>query len=141
MENFGIYLNYSYVDSNLKEFSPTGNPLPLSGLAKNTGAIDLWYSAGRFEVRLGYKYHSPYTIIYGWNETALSRLDSEGIVDFSCGWQMTDYLGLKLQLGNLTNEKLRAYIDNQPNRLANKDGAGGYQSFGRRYALEATVRF
>jgi len=141
MENFGIYSNYSYVDSNLKEFSPINNPLPLSGLAKNTGAVDLWYSAGRFEARLGYKYHSPYTIIYGWNETALSRLDSEGIVDFSCGWQATDDLGLKLQLGNLTNEKLRAYIDNQPNRLANKDGAGGYQSFGRRYALEATVRF
>jgi len=141
LENFGVYSNYSYVDSNLEEFSPANNPLPLSGLAKNTGTLDLWYSSGPFEARIGYKYHSPYTIIYGWNEAALSRLESEGIFDFSAGWQVTDWFGLKFQLGNLTNEKLRAYFDNKPNRLANKDATGGYQSFGRRYALEATFRF
>jgi TonB-dependent receptor len=141
LENFGIYSNYSYVQSNLKEFSPTDNPLVLSGLAKSTATIDLWYNTGKFEVRLGYKYHSPYTIIYGWNESALSRLESEGIFDLSSYWQVNDVLSLKLQLGNLTNEKLRAYFDNKPNRLANKDATGGYQAFGRRLALEATVAF
>ena len=141
LENFGIYSNYSFVDSDLHEFSPEADPLPLSGLAEHTAAVDLWYSTGTFEARLGYKYHSPYTIIYGWSSSALSRLQSEEILDFSTSWQVTDMLGLKLQIGNLTNEKLRAYFDNQPNRLANKDATGGYQSFGRRYALEATVRF
>jgi iron complex outermembrane receptor protein len=75
------------------------------------------------------------------SSSALSRLKSEEILDFSTSWQVTDMFGLKLQIGNLTKEKLRAYFDNQPNRLANKDATGGYQSFGRRYALEATVRF
>ncbi|MFM2287340.1 MAG: hypothetical protein RL684_483 [Pseudomonadota bacterium] len=140
LENFGVYSNYSYVSSNLQEFSPAANPLPLSGLAKDTAAVDLWYSNRKVELRLGYKYHSPYTIIYGWNETALSRLESERILDFSAGWQATESFGLKLQVGNLTNEKLRAYFDNQPNRLANKDATGGYQAFGRRYALELTYR-
>lgn len=141
LENFGIYSNYSYVDSNLHEFSPANNPLPLNGLAKHTAALDLWYSNGKFETRVGYKYHSPYTIIYGWNESAMSRLESEKILDFTSSWQATDFLGFKLQIGNLNNEKLRAYFDNKPNRLANKDATGGYQSFGRRYSLETTVKF
>jgi len=141
LENFGVYSNYSYVQSNLKEFSPADNPLVLSGLAKSTATIDLWYNIGKFEIRLGYKYHTPYTIIYGWNESALSRLESEGIFDLSSNWQVNEWLSLKAQLGNLTNEKLRAYFDNKVGRLANKDATGGYQSFGRRFAVEATVAF
>lgn len=141
LDNFGVYSNYAYVDSDLKEFVPADDPLPLSGLAKNTGALDLWYNNGPVEVRLGYKYHSPYTIIYGWNSQAVSRLESENILDLSASWQMTDILGLKLQVGNLTNEPLRAYFDNKVNRLANKDGSGGYQVYGRRYMLELTARF
>jgi hypothetical protein len=53
-----IYSNYAYVDSDLKEFSPVSNPLPMTGLAKNTATVDLWYANGPIEARLGYKYHS-----------------------------------------------------------------------------------
>jgi TonB-dependent receptor len=140
-DNFGIYSNYSHVTSNLKEFVPADNPLPLSGLAKDTGAVDLWYSNGRYEARLGYKYHSPYTIIYGWDSTNTSRLLSERILDASIGWQATKAFGLRLQVNNLTNEPLRAYYDNKINRLANKDGSGGYQIYGRRYLLEGNYKF
>ncbi|MFT4179533.1 MAG: TonB-dependent receptor [Thermomonas sp.] len=140
LENFGVYSNYSYVDSNLHEFSPENDPLMLSGLARNTGTFDLWYSNGTFEARLGYKYHSPYTVIYGWNGSSLNRLESEGSVDLSVGWQVNEHWGLKLQAGNLTNEPMRIYLDNKVNRLANQDD-GGYQKFGRRIALEATYKF
>ena len=141
LENFGIYSNYSHVDANLKEFAPANNPLPLSGLAEDTATVDLWYSNGTFEARLGYKYHSPYTVIYGWDATNASRLLTEQILDASLGWQATKSLGLRLQVNNLTNEPLRAYYDNKINRLANKDGSGGYQVYGRRYLLEATYKF
>ncbi|PPU78168.1 MULTISPECIES: TonB-dependent receptor [Xanthomonas] len=140
LENFGVYSNYSLVDSNLKEFSPEDNPLPLSGLARRTGTFDLWYSNGTFEARVGYKYHSPYTVVYGWNAARLARLQSEGTVDLSLNWQYSKQLGFRFQASNLTNEPLRAYTDNRPNRLANQDD-GGYQLFGRRYQLEATYRF
>ncbi|MBN6104733.1 TonB-dependent receptor [Xanthomonas sp. CFBP 8703] len=140
MENFGVYSNYSYVESNLHEFSPADDPLPLSGLARNTGTFDLWYSNSKFEARVGYKYHSPYTVVYGWNAARLARLESEGTVDLSLAWRFSEHLGLKFQVGNLTNEPLRAYSDNKRNRLANQDD-GGYQLFGRRFALEATYTF
>ncbi|HKE96527.1 MAG TPA: TonB-dependent receptor [Povalibacter sp.] len=141
LDNFGVYSNYAFVDSNLKEFSPANDPVPLSGLAKNTGALDLWYNNGPVEVRLGYKFHSPYTIIYGWNSQAISRLGTENILDLSASWQMSDIFGVRFQVGNLTNEPLRAYFDNQINRLANKDGSGGFQVYGRRYMLELTAKF
>ncbi|HEY5807445.1 MAG TPA: TonB-dependent receptor, partial [Povalibacter sp.] len=141
LDDFGLYSNYAYVDSNLKEFAPAGNPVPLSGLAEDTGTVDLWYNNGPVELRLGYKYHSPYTIIYGWNSQAISRLESEGILDASASWQVNDMFGLKLQVGNLTNEPLRAYFDNKVDRLANKDGSGGYQVYGRRYMLELVAKF
>lgn len=140
MENFGVYSNYSLVDSNLKEFSPDDNPLPLSGLARKTGVFDLWYSTCTFEARVGYKYHCPYTVVYGWNAARLARLQSEGTVDLSLAWQHSKQLGFRFQASNLTNEPLRAYTDNTPNRLANQDD-GGYQAFGRRYQLEATYKF
>jgi iron complex outermembrane receptor protein len=141
LENFGVYSNYAYVSSNLKEFVPADNPVGLSGLARHTGTVDLWYNNGPLEFRLGYKHHSPYTIIYGWNTQAVSRLQTENIVDASASWQISDMIGVKLQVNNLTNEPLRAYFDNQVNRLANKDGSGGYQIYGRRYLLEVLCKF
>lgn len=104
MENFGVYSNYSLVDSNLKEFSPEDNPLPLSGLARKTGTFDLWYSSGTFEARVGYKYHSPYTVVYGWNAARLARLQSEGTVDLSLNWQYSKQLGFRFQ-ASTTNER------------------------------------
>lgn len=140
LENFGFYSNFSYVDSNLKEFAPADDPLPLSGLARKTGNVDLWYSNGKLEARVGYSYHSPYTTVYGWNAAQLVRLDSMGTWDASVGWRFDDHWSVKLQASNFTNEAMRAYTDNQPYRLANMND-GGYQLFGRRFALEATFRF
>ncbi|WDS36183.1 TonB-dependent receptor [Pseudoxanthomonas sp.] len=140
MENFGVYSNFSLVDSNLKEFAPSDNPLPLSGLARRTGNIDLWYSNGKLETRVGYSYHSPYTTVYGWNAASLVRLDSMGSWDASIGWQFNDHWSVKLQGSNLTNEPMRAYTDNRPYRLANMDD-GGYQLYGRRIALDVTFKF
>ena len=57
LSKFGVYSNFAYVDSNLKEFSPANNPLRMTGLAKNTATVDLWYSNAGFEARLGWKYH------------------------------------------------------------------------------------
>ena len=141
MENFGINTNYSFVDSNLHELVPDGNPLPLSGLAKHTAEADFWYNDGTFDVGIGYKYHSPYTNVLGWNSSQLSRLKSEASVDLYAGWRINDQVRLKLSVNNLTNTPFRAYIDNQPNRLGNKNGSGGYQYYGRRISLEATVAF
>lgn len=140
-ENFGINTNYAYVQSNLHELAPSENPLVLSGLAKTTAEADLWFNNGTVDFGIGYKYHSPYTIVFGWSPSTLARLKSESILDLYAGWKINDTVRLKLSVSNLTNEPLRAYIDNQPNRLGNRNGSGGYQFYGRRISLQATAAF
>ena len=135
LSNFGIYSNYAYVDSNLKEFSPVNNPLDMTGLAKHTATVDLWYANGPVEARLGYKYHSPMTVIYGWSGADLQTLKTEKTLDFSSSWQINETIGVRFQVNNLTNEALRMYRDNKPDRI------GRYDVYGRRYLFDVTVKF
>ena len=135
LSKFGIYSNYAYVESNLKEFSPVNNPLTMTGLAKNTATVDLWYANGPIEARLGWKYHSPMTVIYGWNGADLETLEAEKTLDFSSSYQINEKIGVRFQVNNLTNEALRMYRDNGPNRI------GRYDSYGRRYLVDVTLKF
>ncbi len=134
-DKFGIYSNYAYVDSDLHEFSPVNNPLSLTGLAKNTATVDLWYANGPIEARLGWKYHSPMTVIYGWSGSDLQTLATEKTLDFSSSYQINEMVGVRFQVNNLTNQELRMYRDNDPNRI------GRYDSYGRRYLVDVTVKF
>lgn len=135
LSKFGIYSNYAYVQSNLHEFSPVNNPLRMTGLAKNNATVDLWYANGPLEARLGWKYHSPMTVIYGWNGADLQTLETEKTLDFSSSYQVNERIGIRFQVNNLTNQELRMYRDNDPNRI------GRYDSYGRRYLVDVTLKF
>jgi TonB-dependent receptor len=135
LSKFGIYSNYAYVDSDLKEFSPANNPLSMTGLADHTATVDLWYANGPVEARLGWKYHSPMTVIYGWNGSDLQTLESEKTLDFSTSYTFNDHVAVRFQVNNLTNEELRMYRDNDPNRI------GRYDSYGRRFLADVTLKF
>jgi TonB-dependent receptor len=133
--NVGIYTNYAFVDTGVTEFYPVGNPLPIEGYAKHTAVIDLWFQNSGFEARLGWKYHSPFSIIAGWNGSDVRSLGEERILDFSTSWQVNDMFGMRLQLSNLTNEPLRITRDNNASRL------GSYDVYGRRALLDFTFKF
>lgn len=135
LENFGIYSNYAYVDSDVEEFVPVTDPLTGVGFAEHTAVVDLWYSAGPLEVRAGYKYHSPFTVIYGWSGADLQRLESESVVDISTSYRLRSGIELRLQVNNLTDEPLRIYRDNDRNRI------GRYDEYGRRYLFDVTLKF
>lgn len=135
LENFGVYSNYAYVDSNLKEAAPITDPLPGVGLARHTAVVDLWYNRGPIELRLGYKYHSPFTVIYGWNGADLQSLLTERVVDFSSSYQITSGVNVRFQVNNLSDEPLRMYRDSSPDRI------GRYDVYGRRYLLDVTFTF
>jgi iron complex outermembrane recepter protein len=134
-EHFGLYSNYAYVDSSLKEAAPITDPLPGVGLAQHTATVDLWYNRGPVELRLGYKYHSPFTVIYGWNGADLQSLLAESVLDFSSSYKLTDAVDVRFQVNNLTDEPLRMYRDGDPDRI------GRYDLYGRRYLLDVTFKF
>lgn len=134
-KDFGIYMNYAWVDTDVQEFYPATNPLPIEGYAQDTAALDLWYGRAGFEARIGYKYHSPFTVIAGWNGSDVRTLGEETILDFSTSYQVSETFGIRLQVNNLTDEPLRITRDNDPNRL------GSYDVYGRRALLDFTFKF
>src|SRR5688572_1870727 len=135
LENFGVYSNYAYVDSDVEEFAPITNPLTGTGFAEHTAVFDLWYSSGPLEARLGFKYHSPFTVIYGWNGADLQTLEDESVLDLSTSYQLSSGIQLRFQVNNLTDEPLRMHRDNESNRI------GRYDEYGRRYLLDVTMKF
>ena len=135
MRNFGVDMNYAFVDTDVKEFYPVTDPLPVEGYAENTGTLDLWFANSNLELRLGYKYHSPFSIIAGWNGGDVRTLGEETILDFSGSYQVNDMFGVRLQVNNLTNEPLRITRDNNLDRL------GSYDIYGRRALLDFTFKF
>jgi iron complex outermembrane receptor protein len=135
LRNFGIYMNYAYVDTGVKEFYPATNPLPIEGYAQQTATADLWFNNAGWEARLGYKYHTPFSIIAGWSGSDVRTLGEETILDFSTSYQVNDSFGVRLQVSNLTNEPLRITRDNSLDRL------GSYDVYGRRAMLDFTFKY
>lgn len=135
LDHFGVYSNLALASSNIKEFSPASNPLPMVGLAKTTAEVDLWYSQFGIDARLGYKYHSPFTVIYGWDASQLTRLESEGILSFSLSYQINKSMSVRFQANNLTDQVSRYYWNNDPQQLAR------YDRYGRSYLMDFTVKY
>ncbi len=132
LDHFGIYSNYAYVDSDLKEM--TAN-LALNGLAKNTATLDFWYSNHGIDARLGTKYHSTYTAIYGWNDSQLIRVRPETTMDFSVSYQVNPQVQIRFQANNLLDTPLRTYSDNREDRLSR------YDLYGKRYLMDVTFKY
>lgn len=135
LEHFGIYSNLALADSDITEFSPTNHPLPMVGLAKVTSEVDLWYSQFGIDARLGFKHHSPYTVIYGWDASKLVRLESENLLGFSASYQFNKHFSVRFQANNLTNQISRYYWNNDPQQLAR------YDNYGRSYLLDFTYKY
>ena len=138
LKDFGVYANYARVSSNIHEFSPTNDPYPMVGVAKNTAELDGFYSKGGFELRLAAKYHSRFTVAPTWVGTVLKSLDPETTLDASLSYQITKAIGLRFQARNLTNERSRMTSDNNIQNLSND---GGYQVYGRSYLADLSFRF
>ena len=128
-DGLGIYANYSYTNSNVKEFQPVDNPLPLAGLSKNVGNLTLWYSKSGVDAKVSYNYRSEYTRVGSWDPTEIYTIGAEATVDASISYQLTDNFKVMLQGQNLTNEASTSYFDNDPSRPR------GYVEWGRRYLL------
>ena len=135
LDHFGIYSNLALADSDIKEFSPVNNPLPMVGLARTTSEVDLWYSQFGVDTRLGLKYHSPFTVIYGWDASQLTRLESETTLGYSISYNINKHMAVRFQANNLTNQISRYYWNNDPQQLAR------YDNYGRNYLLDFTVKY
>lgn len=132
MDHVGIYSTYAYANSNIKEFVAN---LPMVGVARNTATLDLWYSDARLDMRLGLKYHSPYTAIFGWDDSSLGTVEEETTLGFSSSYKINDNVMVRFQANNLLNTPLKTYADNRPDRLTR------YDVYGRSYLVDLTLKY
>jgi TonB-dependent receptor len=135
MENFGIYSNLALTDSDIYENSPVDDPFPMNGVAKETATFDFYYSGSQFDARLGFKYHSPYTMLFTWASSGLQAVKSETLLDFSTDYRFNDNVSLRFQAANLLNTPLRLYDNNNTSQIARND------VYGRRFLLDVTLKF
>jgi iron complex outermembrane receptor protein len=132
VEGFGVYSNYAFAESNIKEFAPEDNPLPMAGLARDTATLDLWYSNYGVDARLGWKYHSAYTSAFTWDSYDLTTLDEELSLGFSLAYEINESYNVRFQVFNLTNEPLRLTQNNEAANLKRFD------DYGRSYLIDFT---
>ncbi len=138
LKDFGVYMNYAFVQSNIHEVAPVNNPYPMIGLARGTSEFDLYYSKSGFEARAALKHHTPFTVAPTWVGTTLKELEAETILDVSVSYDWSQHWTTRLQGHNLTNERGLFTVDNDPNHLANDSG---YDVFGRSYLIDVSFKF
>jgi iron complex outermembrane recepter protein len=138
LQDFGIYANHAQVESNIHEAAPAGHPYPMVGFARGTSEFDLFYNKAGFESRVALKNHTAFTVAPTWVGTTLKMLAPETTLDASVSYTFDKLWTVRLQGSNLTNERARFSVDNNPQNLAND---GGYQVYGRSYLFDVGVKF
>lgn len=130
--DFGINLNYAYLDTNIVEDAPINDPLPLSGLARKNASAILWYFLGGFEARASYSYRSDSTVLI---RGGLQTLEAASYLDVSLSYDVTDSAQVKAELSNLTDQGLRAYSNRNPASL------GRFREYGRSFSIGLNYKF
>lgn len=140
LNGFGVYLNYSYTDSNITvdENDNAIGTIQLPGLSKHVGNATLYYSKAGFEARVAYRYRSSYATELGDTDRILYTAP-EGVMDFQTSYDFgkdSKLAGLKLlfQANNLTDEPFETYY-------GDRSLQGRYEKFGRRFLIGAGFEF
>lgn len=140
---FGTLINYTYTDTDTdKDTYVDGNPF-LSDSSKDQYNITGYYENDDFSVRLSYNWRSEYMI----RETGSygNRLhDDFGSLDLSATYHATDWLDIRLDATNITEEDAKQYGNNNyPTSYSGftRDFPLYEYEMARRINLGASVRF
>ncbi|KQM66283.1 TonB-dependent receptor [Sphingomonas sp. Leaf16] len=139
-DGLGVYLNYSYTDSNIsvREDDNAIGAIQLPGLSKHVGNATLYYSKAGFEARIAFRYRSSYATELGDTDRILFTAP-ESVMDFQTSYEFAkgsrlDGVRLLLQANNLTDEPFETYYGDR--RLQ-----GRHERFGRRFLFGIGYQF
>ncbi len=130
-DGLGVAANYSYNDSDIKEYT---NNYPMVGLMKHNGGLTLWYEKSGYEARLSANYHSAFVRMPRWNAGYMIENPSETYVSASFSKWLTPQLQVRLGLDNITNQKVVETQSNNPYMQ-------NVMEYGRRYNLGLSYKF
>ena len=112
LRNFGVYFNYTYIDSEVTDFNfegREGETLSLPGAPRHTLNASLAYDHNRFTTRLSFNYASDFVDEVG--ETAFFDVyyDEVTYLDFNFNYSLTPKLVVYGNANNLLNQPLRFF--------------------------------
>jgi TonB-dependent receptor len=159
LQNFGLLLNYTYVDSTIDYITnPTTRTTvenDLTGLSRNAYNGTIYYEDKSISVRLSAAYRDRYltrvpasntgvpvtnSVLDYQNTPQAFVQDAEGTnetlnVDFSASYTLNEHISFSLEGLNLTDEFNDQFIDTKSNRVV------VYTHTGRQYFVGARYKF
>lgn len=105
-DGFGIYANYTYVDSEADLLDRT---IRLPGQAEHSGNFAVFYEKFGFQGRLSLNYHGRYIEEVASEAARDIFFDSHAQWDFSASQRVTRHLRVFADVINLTNEPFRRF--------------------------------
>ncbi len=112
-KNLGIYLNYTYTDSNAKgitnEDGEVRDDLDLPRTAPHMFNGSLAWENKKFSVRFSMNYTAAYLDEIGGNADEDSYYDQQLFLDANASYKFTKSLRIFAEANNLTNQPLRYY--------------------------------
>ncbi|UNK48611.1 TonB-dependent receptor [Lysobacter sp. S4-A87] len=137
--DFGVQLNYTYVDSKIQYVTSTGAPslrTDLTGLSKNAYNATLYYEGDKFSARVSAAYRDDYlTTVPGRNGNDVEGTAETLTFDMSASYKINDQFELTLEGLNLTDEYQDQWVDSVGDR------ASVYHHTGRQYFVGARYKF
>jgi len=140
--NFGMLLNYTYVDSKIDYITSMSGATPpvtndLVNLSKHAWNGTLYYEGGGFSARTSASYRSRYlTAVPAANAPTIQDADGTNEtlnVDLSTSYEVNEHLTISLEGLNLTDEANDQFTDTQTNRVVVYTHTGRQVFLGARY--------
>jgi len=137
--DFGVQLNYTYVDSKIQYMTAAGATslrTDLTGLSKNAYNATLYYEGDKFSARVSAAYRDDYlTTVPGRNNNDVEGTAETLTIDMSASYKINDHFELTLEGLNLTDEFQDQWVDSIGDR------ASVYHHTGRQYFVGARYKF
>ena len=121
-KDFGVQVNYTYVDSEIQYLLSTGaaaQKAAMTGQSKNSWNATLFYEGERFSGRISATNRDDFLIQVpgtetGFNSAANGYHGQSGttILDASIRYKMSDNIEVSLEGSNLTNEPQQSWVAN-----------------------------
>ncbi len=144
--NFGVQLNYTYVDSEIQYLLSNGTAAqkaPMVGQSQNSWNATVYYEGERFSGRISATNRNDYLIQVpgtevGFDSAAGGYHGQSGttILDASIRYKLSDNAELSLEAQNLTNEAQESWVANPTTTLPLE-----YSETGRNVLLGLRYKF
>ncbi|WP_078083087.1 TonB-dependent receptor [Microbulbifer mangrovi] len=137
-DNYGLILNYTYVDSEMNHGTAEDPSYgPLNNQSKNSYNATVYYENEDWSARLSYAARDDYNTRAqdkGRNGNDIEYTEGTSNVDFVAGYNLNDNWKLSLEAINLTNEPNRQMIDSAGRIVVD-------HTYGRQYYVGAQYKF